>query len=291
MTSRNATPTVSTNLPFLLEDYDVEQDSCSDESDIDEHIMHQLAAVARRARYVRLRERQRYSGLDHSQGLVYMSPSNIPIDQQMHVTLGEDQNLNYESSADSPTSAIPSAPSVANRVTRDALNEDGPAKQSAFFRQPPVNSPEGPVSSEMLSFSDSIKTKWFAASARYKESISKSTRDIKEKLIAHNNSVKELSKGVQREMSAGLAGVARMIDRLDLAPKRDDASGPVLNPTGRTSNFSWKGKAVTENILAKTLGRTNEQAEHDMTKDTSSQVSGVVSSHSGTPHIEGELMR
>lgn len=61
---------------------------------------------------------------------------------------------------------------------------------------------------------------------RYKESISKSTHSLKEKLIARNDSVKELSRGVQREMSAGIAGIARMI-----AQKRAGVSVPSSNGT------------------------------------------------------------
>ncbi|MED6132358.1 hypothetical protein PIB30_018383 [Stylosanthes scabra] len=74
--------------------------------------------------------------------------------------------------------------------------------------------------SEMFSVPDSIKSKFSATSARYKESISKRTRGLKEKLIARNASVKELSKGVKREMNVGIAGVAKMIERLDLSSKR-----------------------------------------------------------------------
>ncbi|KAJ4847295.1 hypothetical protein Tsubulata_038595 [Turnera subulata] len=275
--------TVSTNLPHFHEDYDVEQDSCSDDSDLDEHIMQHLAAAASRARYVRLRERQRASGLGPSQVLIYTSPSN---EQQTHTAPGEGQGLTYESLADSLSSATPSVPPAVNRVASDAANSDDSFRQRVFLKQPPVDSPQGPGSSEMLSFSDSIKTKWFAASARYKESFSKGTRGIKEKLLARNTSVKELSKGVQREMSAGLAGVARMIERLDLTPKRNDAAGPDSSPTTGASNFSWKGKAVTENIIAQALARNNEQIAHNMNLDASKHVSGMVPGQAEVPHIQ-----
>ncbi|KAG8370140.1 hypothetical protein BUALT_Bualt14G0086400 [Buddleja alternifolia] len=75
-------------------------------------------------------------------------------------------------------------------------------------------------SSEFTAFSESLKSKISTASTRYKESISKSTRGLKEKLLARNDSVKELGKGVQREMNAGIAGIARMIERLDITQKR-----------------------------------------------------------------------
>ncbi|KAJ0233600.1 E3 ubiquitin-protein ligase RHF1A [Hirschfeldia incana] len=99
----------------------------------------------------------------------------------------------------------------------------------------------GPSPSEASSLPDAIKSKLAAASARYKESISKSKQGLKEKLLARNNSVKELSKGVQREMNAGIAGVARMMERLDIASKRFGGGS-----TTSGFNFSFKGKRDEE---------------------------------------------
>lgn len=79
---------------------------------------------------------------------------------------------------------------------------------------------------------------------RYKETFSKSTRGFKEKLLARNTTVKEFGKEVQREMSAGIAGVARMIERLDLSSKRGSASGPLSSDTVGTSSFAHLGKSV-----------------------------------------------
>lgn len=73
----------------------------------------------------------------------------------------------------------------------------------------------------------------------------RSTQGIKEKLLARNSSVKELSKGVKREVSAGIAGVARMIDRLDLTSKRNTGSVSFFSCSGGTSN-SLKGKNVVQ---------------------------------------------
>ncbi|KNA09570.1 hypothetical protein SOVF_152360 isoform A, partial [Spinacia oleracea] len=83
----------------------------------------------------------------------------------------------------------------------------------------------------------------------YKDSISKGTQGFREKLLARNSSVKELSKGVQREMTSSIAGVARMIERLDLKSKRNMQSGEVCHD-GETSNFFSKGKGVLDNIIA-----------------------------------------
>lgn len=81
---------------------------------------------------------------------------------------------------------------------------------------------------------------------RYKDSFSKGTRGFKEKLLAHNSSVKELSREVHREMSAGIAGVARMIERLDFASKRTEVSVPSLINNGGGTNLTCKGKGVDQ---------------------------------------------
>ncbi|KNA10071.1 hypothetical protein SOVF_147810 isoform D [Spinacia oleracea] len=117
-----------------------------------------------------------------------------------------------------------------------------------FLSQSP-DCTQRPNSSELLAFSKSIKSKFSAASARYKDSISKGTQGFREKLLARNSSVKELSKGVQREMTSSIAGVARMIERLDLKSKRNMQSGEVCHD-GETSNFFSKGKGVLDNITA-----------------------------------------
>lgn len=93
---------------------------------------------------------------------------------------------------------------------------------------------------------------------RYKESIWRSTQGIKEKLLARNSSVKELSRGVKREVSAGIAGVARMIDRLDLSSKRNAASVSFFSCSGGTSN-SMKGK----NVVMQESGVTDGSVKND----------------------------
>lgn len=69
--------------------------------------------------------------------------------------------------------------------------------------------------------------------------------------MARNTSVKELSREVQREMSAGIAGVAKMIERLDLASKRPGAGASVPSSVcqGGTSSVIYKGKGVQEPII------------------------------------------
>lgn len=101
---------------------------------------------------------------------------------------------------------------------------------------------------------------------------------MKEKLLARNNSVKELSQGVQREMSAGIAGVARMIERFDLSSKRAGVSPPDSshNGVGSISNLSTKGKGVLENIIVQSLSKNSRKVADDVNSDAASHPSIVI---------------
>lgn len=103
--------------------------------------------------------------------------------------------------------------------------------------------------------------------------------------------MKELSKGVQREMNAGIAGVARMIERLDLASKRATVpSPPVPSFTEGTSGFPLKGKAVQENGSEQSL---NVPVQENSIEKSLGSESGVkihnVSSDSGTVICQVEV--
>lgn len=119
-------------------------------------------------------------------------------------------------------------------------------------------------------------TKTLICLDRYKESLSKSTRGLKEKLLARNTCVKELSKGVQREMSAGIAGVARMIERFDLTSKGTGVSPSDSGRDGVASNLSTKGKGVLENIIVQSLGKNSGKVADEMSSDAASHPSIVI---------------
>jgi E3 ubiquitin-protein ligase RHF len=238
------------------------------DSDYDERIMWNFAAASR-AHYVTRRGRQRSLGV---------GPSQIcPSSPEFH-------SSEYESSeAGSPTSSTlsticdqesaPVVPSDVNVVPDNVSSRDTHVKpRVTIYSQPSPDTPrQKPNESELFTFSESIKSKFSAASSRYKESIFKSTRGLKEKLLAKNSSVKELSKGVHREMSAGIAGVAKMIERLDLAPKRTEISSPDHEVQ------TTKGKSVISLTIP---GKTKES-----TGDTSSQ------SHTTGRQVEVSLVQ
>ncbi|CAN0856616.1 E3 ubiquitin-protein ligase RHF1A [Linum grandiflorum] len=238
--------------PYLYEHFDVEQDSYSDDSDFDERIGQHLAAAVYRARQLQGSPRLGTSSL-----FVYASNGGFRNDQQ--TSPGGGSSLSPGSSGTtSPTSPMPCETPIVND------NQDGLFRTRILFRQSQADNHDEPGSSKMVSLSDSIKSKWVAASSKYKESISKGTQGIKEKLLARNNSVKELSKGVQREMSAGIAGVARIIDRLELSSKRNS---PV---SGEASSLCFKGKAVEDNSLARAFEQ-EERLEQDTTLNGANQ--------------------
>ncbi|KGN46964.1 E3 ubiquitin-protein ligase RHF1A [Cucumis sativus] len=228
--SRGLSSAASTSLHFH-ENFDFDHDSVhSDDSDFDDLIMQHLAAAASRARYVQRRERQRHFGVGPSQ--VSSACPEVPMSPRF-----QDATLT------SPNSDSPSPSSPMPSVGRTGINKISPSV--ILLPDTPSGSQQKTNQSEGLSFQDSIKSKWSATSAKYKESILRSTQGIKEKLLARNSSVKELSKGVKREVSAGIAGVARMIDRLDLTSKRNTGSVSFFSCSGGTSN-SLKGKNVVQ---------------------------------------------
>ncbi|KAF8388049.1 hypothetical protein HHK36_026715 [Tetracentron sinense] len=295
--TRRRSSNTSTVLRIPPEDFDIHHVApYTDESDFDERIMQHLAAAATgRTSYFSRRERQRSSGLGPSQVLVFASPANGSDMQQTSPTSPtESENSGSMSSeSNSPTALMPSAikgqsssPVLSSSVNVGSNITDsrhGPSRHGVLSGQtPPGSPPRRSRPSELLSLSESFKSKFSAASARYKESISKSTRGFKEKLLAQNNSVKELSKEVQREVSAGIAGVARMMERLDLTQKRTGGSDPVSTGTGGTSEFSYNGKSVQENLIAQSTKRNDGLIAHDASSNA--PIYGL-----GTPVNDGQI--
>ncbi|KAA8527565.1 hypothetical protein F0562_034720 [Nyssa sinensis] len=260
--------------------YEIDHDApYMDDCDFDECIMRRFAASASRARYLNRRGRQRSSGTGPSQLLFPGHSADLPDVQQIYTTPPEEcQSSGFGLvEGDLPPSStsttrndqrpLSMVQSIANVVSNKVGDRDGPVKPRVLCSQPPPNSPGKPSSSEFHAFSESIKSRFSAASARYKESISKSSRGFKEKLLARNVSVKELGRGVQREMSASIAGVARVIERLDLNSKLSRAPVP-LSSSGGTPNFSYKGKGVQESVMNQSFNGNGGETAHDMSSAT-----------------------
>lgn len=69
-------------------------------------------------------------------------------------------------------------------------------------------------------------------------------------------------------MSAGIASVTRMIERLDPILKRTGASNPDSSFTGGTSNVTCKGKGVEENAITQSWHPSGNNG--DISKDFNS---------------------
>ncbi|PSR92718.1 E3 ubiquitin-protein like [Actinidia chinensis var. chinensis] len=272
------------NAYHIHDDNEINHDnSYIDDSDFEERIMRHFAAAARRARYANRRGRPRSSGVGPSELLLTVPSEDLSDVQRMHTSPEERLSSRNEFfSSDSPDFGMLTTINAQRQtsVVRDDINRrpnsgddgDGFIKPSQLSPE----SPQRPSSSEFIAFSESIKSKFSAASSRYKESISKSTQGFKEKLFPRNISVKELGKGVQREMNAGIAGVARIIERLDLTNKRTVASVPLSSSSDGTSNFSCKGKSMQESVITQSPNANAEETANDMSSAASPCVQGPI---------------
>ncbi|KAL3505878.1 hypothetical protein ACH5RR_031260 [Cinchona calisaya] len=255
------------NIHIVHEDSDFNHDaSYVNDTVLEEQILRHFAAATGRVRYVNRSRRQTSSGTDSSEIFPSVSFEN-----------GNSSGYGLEfglATSRAPASTVepelsPVLPSVVNVTSGTAQNRDGPVNHRTFFGQ---QSPDGPwrsSSSEFVAFSESVKAKLSAASARYKESITKSTRGFKEKLLARNTTVKELGRGVQREMSAGIAGVARMIERLDLSSKRTGVS-VSSGSSVETPDPQHEGKCVEESVMAQYPKAVSREITHNMSSDVPS---------------------
>eukprot|EP00252_Welwitschia_mirabilis_P020827 TRINITY_DN5191_c0_g1_i1.p1 TRINITY_DN5191_c0_g1~~TRINITY_DN5191_c0_g1_i1.p1 ORF type:complete len:417 (-),score=89.86 TRINITY_DN5191_c0_g1_i1:391-1641(-) len=217
-----------------------------DDSDLEERIMQHLAAAAMaRPRHVSRRENHRQrSGQGHPQFVLFTTRSNPPPtspnnseshDGSSRISFASD-TVSEEQFHQSPGSSSP-----LHRSAR-AFRNAGLFPRTPDYRSE-TNSPRGNTgqqysenqessrASELQSFSESLKSRFSAVSARYKESIARSTRSFKERLLSRNNAVGELGREVQREVSAG---VARMMERFDSTNKNVNMS-PTGSHTGSSS--------------------------------------------------------
>ncbi|CAJ1941284.1 unnamed protein product [Sphenostylis stenocarpa] len=245
LSSRTVHSHAFTNYHSFLERLNNDHDDL-DESNFDEQLVQHVVAASSRARFICRRETQRSSGAGPSEVIAFNSPKHASGMQPALTT--------SPSGGSSPTPGVPfaahnqlptSAFSSIGMVTTNTSENDMPSKPRVIYSQPSPESARRLKTSEMFSIPESVKSKLSAASARCKESISKNTRGFKEKLIARNASVKELSKGVQREMKAGMAGVGRMFERLDLTSKRSSSPANTIC-SGGTSGLPIKEKSVRE---------------------------------------------
>ncbi|KAF6147447.1 hypothetical protein GIB67_022107 [Kingdonia uniflora] len=135
-------------------------------------------------------------------------------------------------------------------------------------------SPRRSRPSELIYFSESLKSKFSAVSSRCKESISKGTRGLKEKLLARNNSVKDLRKHVKREGTAGIADVGRMMERLDTTSiHTTEGFGTVSTGVGGSSYVSHNSKKSAQaKLIIHSPNRFSGDTEYGTSSNSQIQV-------------------
>ncbi|KAI3979114.1 hypothetical protein MKX01_016289 [Papaver californicum] len=251
-TSRSRHGFSNTSIVRQISFEDIESDhvgSYADDSEFDENIVQHLAASATgRTHHSRRRENRR-SDVVRDIYLDFASPSNGSEFEHAYTNSPvRSQNLGNLVSHEASSATSVMAFGRFNQPTSTLLlsglhtgsnmsdNRYDPPRRSIFSAETPPSSLRRSRPSDLLSLSESFKSRFSAASSRYKESISKSTRGIKQKLLSRNNSIKELSKEVQREVTAGISSVARLMERLDRTSKQAGPSaGSVTSDTLRTS--------------------------------------------------------
>ncbi|CAL5337730.1 unnamed protein product [Camellia sinensis] len=217
------------NARHIREDYEMNiANSYGDDSDFDERIMRHFAVAARRARYVERRGRPRSSGIGPPLVLLSVPTGDLPLPDVQHLRTTspeEHQTSSYEfSEGDSPTFS----------TLRSVVSEVVNVEPNSVGNRDRCNKPKVLCNSERF----------------------------KEKLLAHNILARELGRGVQREMNAGIASVARMIERLDLPSKRTGISVPLSSCS--TSNFWYKGKDTQESVITQSPNENAGENVHDM---------------------------
>ncbi|KAK4379876.1 hypothetical protein RND71_001738 [Anisodus tanguticus] len=260
------------NVRHTNEDVEANHDAPQqNDSDFEERIMRHFAAATSRVRLVNRRRRQASSGIGPTQ----VVPS-VPVGVSSNQTQNNESTVQFQGfgfSGDGSAASVTSS-SIGPASSSVPAHGSDPFKLS----QPPTYGPQGSSSSEFLAFSESIKSKWSAASARYKDSISKGTRGFKEKILARNTTVKEFGREVQREMSAGIAGVSRMIERLDLTSKRTGAAEPVSACPMGTTNFPSRGVSEQGNVTFQSDDGCRKNSTIEVTPITPSLISNTKTS-------------
>ncbi|KAI3795902.1 hypothetical protein L1987_38562 [Smallanthus sonchifolius] len=223
------------------------------EAELEERIIQHLAAAAAmgRARHIARREghrsrtsaqaRPRYLGFSAQPSVPSptrpistddVEPTTPAISGPPLVTVREEplRGTAPSSSSSSVHASEPSASPLAPSIVPARPHESPSTDSRSVMQSSPINHDRaGP--SEQNSFSD-FKTRVNAISMRYKESITKTTKNWKERLFSRNNNPTDHASKDTGEGSAGIATLSRMMDHL-----QHDLS-PVSNNIESTNSFA-----------------------------------------------------
>ncbi|KAE8729389.1 E3 ubiquitin-protein ligase RHF2A [Hibiscus syriacus] len=261
--SRNATIFHHPNLG----DFDLHLPVGANEAELEERIMQQLAAAMGRARHIARREgpRNRSSAQAYPQFLVVSSHPNAtptgllssssPTQREgepapantVRTPSSPERTMGEESSAS--ITPIPSAQAERQLASASGssvllVSDQGNSLNKTSPNQSP-NSHDRAGPSEFQSFSESLKSKFNAASMRYKESISKSARGWKERFFSRDTSMSDLGSQVKREVNAGIATVSRMMERLETRENRT-STATVSNSSEDRFNLESNSRQISD---------------------------------------------
>ncbi|XP_073150089.1 E3 ubiquitin-protein ligase RHF2A-like isoform X3 [Henckelia pumila] len=209
-----------------------------DDPEFEDRIIEHLAVAAMgRTHLIASREgsRSRSSTQGHPQFVVLSSHPNASSSGQVSASLA---SVGTETDLTSATETNTSVPPTSIRKevqprTSSHPNDHVLASGSGSPVIPntwqgiPCDNRAGP--SELQSFSESWKSRLNSVSTRYKESITKSTRGWKEKLFSRSGSMAEIGNEVRREVSAGIATISHLMERLETRDSNRPGHVPLAN--------------------------------------------------------------
>ncbi|KAL4341961.1 hypothetical protein GQ457_08G017170 [Hibiscus cannabinus] len=226
--------------------------------ELEERIIQHLAAAATMGRphNTGRREGQRRSsshghGHGHGHGRSHVLVFSHPTAQHTGSRSSTQTQIAGESEAPAVTVARPSSPlssreerspfpssqnTLASGTTTSPMNRRGFSfNNRTTYGDSSLTNQEGAGPSEFQSFSESLKSRLNAVSSRYKESISKSTRGWKERLFSRSTSMSDIGNEVRREVSAGIASVSRMMERLEINGNNRENQASVSHHSAESS--------------------------------------------------------
>ncbi|PIN07464.1 Anaphase-promoting complex (APC), subunit 11 [Handroanthus impetiginosus] len=146
------------------------------------------------------------------------------------VSVNNEDTQHMPSSIQTNTISASLSGSLTRPITHQGLSNDN---RNSVSQSLPNQDRAGPSGSH--SFSDNWKSRFSSMSMKYKESISKSTKELKEKLFSRSSSMANIGSGVRREVNAGIATVSRMMERLETRDNNRASQGPSPGSTVNSS--------------------------------------------------------
>lgn len=223
----------------------------ADDAELEERIIQHLAAAAamrRSHRHARRDGHRSRSGANGGPQILVFSTNEVTNGGSMHASSGQEgdhvQSPAIVSARPFATLAATEQEHPSGGLQLNLGNSDRGAinpslrggrsiNRTSENQSAPVNQDRaGP--SDLQSFSDTLRSRLQSASIKYKDSITKSTRGWKERWFSRSYTISDLGSEVRREVNAGIAAVARVMER----PETRDDTGPSATSAASVSSPS-----------------------------------------------------